>query len=482
MTAMVPKKLNYLSFTFLFLGVFATKVLSFTPYYFERRDLHELWLRQAVVDPFMDYSPIPEEILKNSLHLFGDSVSLQIIKRYPFLFQKKFPINFGLYTSFQSDSVNAFSLFPRLKIKLSSVTLLWEPVLRAGGDNWYPRYSKGAIARLDFDRAYISWEKSGLFMLLGRERVIWGGNPTVPAVFSGASPSFDMFFLSYRRKFNHIGYFHAQYGATQLDSYGEPGSLYKRYLVFHRLDFSPSRFLRIGYAEIALFGGLNRSFELYYLNPWIIYYPYQWNRGRVTSDNYIWIFDGRLTLKKNTLYGALIVDDIQLVPDGEPPHLGLSVSFESADPFSMIGTYLSLSYQAMTSWALTYNNPWERFYYIGFPILHPLGPDFDQLDLDFVWHKSKNFDLMANVQIIRKGENNLFTPWPNKFPSDDFLLGIVEKSYSFNFGVEYFKTIKNGVTSRLCVLLGGTTIHNFNHVIGRKRSFPYLLVRLSSDY
>lgn len=460
------------------------RISAYAPYPFERQEIHELWLRGNLKDPFFDYSPLPEDVLRTSLKENSDTIGNRILKRYLYIYKNKVKVlNFNLLSSFEFDTVWDIALFPRASIRFSGVNLLWEPVERTGNDSLYPRFKKGAMMRLDFDRAFISFEKKGLYTLLGRERVSWGGDPLTPMIFSGYSPAFDMFFLSYRKKIRHIGLFHAQYGATQLDDFRDGDRIIKRYLVFHRLDFSPGRTLRLGYSEIVLFGGVDRTFDFYYLNPWIIYYPYQWNRGKVSSDNYIWALDGRLTLNKNSLYGALLVDDIQLIPTGEPPDLALSVVFESADPLFTEGTYFRASYQATTRWTFTHSDLWERFYYLGFPLSHPLVPDFDQLRLFFSLHLSPKSDLLSQLEVTREGETTLFTPWPQGgFPNNNFLSGTVQTTLSFKIGFQSFKSFHSGGTLGFNFWLGGNTVKNYQHKKGRKKNFPSLNALLTIQF
>ncbi len=469
---------------FIILGFFSY-LNAFIPTMWEREYLDELWLRGELYDPFYSYLPTSESSITGHLNTCKGSLGnllverLKTFERFGYIFDVGFRI-----VSFK-DTVRGIALFPRATIRVGGLRLLWEPVARVGTDSLYPRYRKGKVLGLDFDRANISYERGGIYLLVGRERVIWGGSPYTPLAFSGYAPAFDMIFLSYVKNISRVGRFMGQYGATQLNSFSDSLGEIKRYLVFHRIDFSPSRFLRVGFAEIVLFGGINRSFDLYYLNPWIVYYPYQWNRGRIKTDNFLWVFDGKLTYKKNSLYGSLLVDDFQLTPpsDKEPNHLGISVVFEKVDPPLLGKSLLLLSYQAMTRWALTYRNMWERFHYLDFPISHPLGPDFDEILLSLVNHRTKDLDLLLRVSKVRKGEGSLWSEWPQgKFPKDNFLYGVVESSWSYRVGLRLFLETFNKRLGILEFLLGGLQMKNFSHIKGLKKRFVTLSLTFALNW
>jgi len=468
-----------------FIGNFKA-AMGFYPRVWQREVLHELWLRSGLSDPFTDYAPLPDKFLLGDL-TFGENEGLRgVLKERLLTFSRlRDGFKIGFKSGAFSDTVRGVSFYPNSVVRFGKTELLWEPVARIGTDSLYPRYRKGGILGLDFDRAYLSEEFGNFFFLIGRERVLWEDSPYFPLSFSGVSPAFDMIFLSLRHEFQHVGKFHAQYGITQLDSYRDSSSETKRYLVFHRIDFSPGRALRVGFSEVVLFGGPARNLELFYLNPWIIYYPYQWNRGKIETDNFIWTFYGKVTSGKTAFYGTFLVDDYQLVPppDSEPNHIGLSLLLESADPPLLKNCYLLISYQAMTRWALTYKNQWERFVYQRFPILHPVGPDFDQINLSIVWHRSSDLDLLLKIEKVRKGEGELWSPWPEGvFPEENFLSGIIEKRVKIEAGARLFKKYIMGGTSLFEFNLGMLHISNSDHLIDKNRNFLSISLNLALNW
>ncbi|NIA30196.1 MAG: hypothetical protein GWP06_09825, partial [Actinobacteria bacterium] len=185
-------------------------------------------------------------------------------------------------------------------------------------------------------------------------------------------------------------------------------------------------------------------YDLAYLNPVLFYHGVQLN-GAV-AGNTVGSISFTLMPKQNvSLYGELLVDDIQIEKSGpgdlEPNEVGYIYGANLADPFGVLGLDVYGEYTRITN--RTFNGqggPWEKWLHRNQPIGHFLGNDFDRSLTGFSYWPSPRYRCALQYEKRRRGEGRIEkafdTPWMNtplgQNYSEPFPTGIVEESAVFS--------------------------------------------------
>ncbi|NUO78761.1 hypothetical protein HUU05_01690 [candidate division KSB1 bacterium] len=313
------------------------------------------------------------------------------------------------------------------------------------GKRWrgFAGYTEQAYALLHFEKYMAKF---------GRDFLWWGRGYDATLLLSDYSRPRDQFYG--RMSFNK---FRLHYLAAKLDPITLPDSLQgspvlnfaERYLSAVRAEivFNP-RILTVAATQMAVYGGAQRGFEWYYLNPLLIYHGEQVNEQR--KSNTFLAFDFTLRPRNNAeLYGQLLIDDYQVERTGkrdlEPSEIGYLLGGEIAEPFKLTGASLGVEYTRVAN--RTYNAlaAWEKFTHRNRPLAHFLGNDFDRWLVHGHRHFGANIELNAVFETRRRGEGRIDStfdqPWlevageqnySEKFPS-----GVIERSKHLQFELRW---------------------------------------------
>src|SRR6058998_2918565 len=162
--------------------------------------------------------------------------------------------------------------------------------------------------------------------------------------------------------------------ATQLEDRDSSGVVVHRFMMQHRLLFTPGRW-GLALWEGSVLSGTARSFELWYLNPLNSGVLEQWNNGGNVNSFVGLDFERR---GKVTLFGQLMLDDIQVdragAGDQKPVSYALTVGTQGA--VGGAATVWRAWYTRVTN--LTYRNEDD----LQVPLYHFLGTgrNFDDYD------------------------------------------------------------------------------------------------------
>jgi len=296
----------------------------------------------------------------------------------------------------------------------------------------------------DAAQAYLSFKLPYFNLFLGRENLSWGQSRLSPLLLSPSSPPMDMLKLQGEWSFFKVSSFFAQLDpVTVSDSAGT--TKYRRYLSAHRFSFKVKSFLELGFSETVIYGGKNRWFELYYLNPLLWFHGAQLNADE--DDNTFIGLDFNFTpLKRLLFYGELLIDDFQIekksASDKEPNELGFSLGLKVGDFLGLKGSELNLEYLRINNWTYNQKYPWNRYLFKHKIIGNPLGPDADNLFFSISGYLRKNLEAKISYEFIRRGEGKVTSLWDEpwiyiedykgKFPS-----GIVEKTNDLRLSLDY---------------------------------------------
>ncbi len=278
------------------------------------------------------------------------------------------------------------------------------------------------------DQAYLHWETKYLKILLGRDNQNWSPFLGDGLLFSGQSPALDQIRLSMQ-----LGYFRFSYFSSVLDKIFDPDSarFANRYISAHSINFKHPKGIELGLSETVIYGGINRSVELYYLNPILPYYVEQFNQN--APDNILWSLTFDLSFwKDKEFYGEFLIDDFQYDFKSEPHQIGYLVGTRLAHLFKLDGSYFNLEYGRIGFWVYGADILWNRFSYHDRNLGSALGPDADLIQGSYLYHLRRDFSLQFSTSYKRKGEGKIDMVYPNPLPAvPKFPSGVVEKTSVF---------------------------------------------------
>ncbi len=301
----------------------------------------------------------------------------------------------------------------------------------------------------DAAQAYLSFKLPYFNLFIGRENLSWGQSRLSPLILSPNSASMDMLKLQGEWSFFKLSSFFAQLDPVTVSE--SAGTIrYRRYLSAHRFSFKLKSLLELGFSETVIYGGKDRWFELYYLNPLLWFHASQLNENE--DDNTFLGLDFNFSpLRRLLLYGEFLIDDFQIekksASDREPNELGYSLGLKLADFLGLNGSELDLEYLRINNRTYNQKNPWNRYLYKNKLIGSPLGPDADDLFLSMGGYLGKGLQAKISYEHIRQGEGKVTSEWDEPWLSiedykESFPSGIVEKTDKFQLWLDYnFKNI-----------------------------------------
>uniref|UniRef100_A0A7C6EIE2 Capsule assembly Wzi family protein n=1 Tax=candidate division WOR-3 bacterium TaxID=2052148 RepID=A0A7C6EIE2_UNCW3 len=350
------------------------------------------------------------------------------------------------------DTIKTIRFKPMVNYNFSNFSFYLQPDVKFGTDSLPPSKVFENLFSADYERAYTQYQNSVFRLFIGRERFSIGPSPRYNMLLSGYGAPMDWFHYALTAKYIKLSYYLCRLDdmvCKPVEYIGDTISTIinaRRYLIIKRLDWTPVQWLNCSFSEAATFGGENYSLMLYHFNPIVFIHTLQHNWEK--DANLFFHLDLRLFFKNFSVYSALLVDDYQLEPDpnGEPNHLGVNFGIELADFFIDHG-FLMLEYHLLTRWIYAIYAPYQRYNYYGHPIGFPYGNDCDEVYAKYTYHINKNFDIYLEGSYLRKGENQVNSIWPipekprvpgTSFPDDNFLSGIIEKTFNTTFGIRFF--------------------------------------------
>jgi len=293
----------------------------------------------------------------------------------------------------------------------------------------------------------------------------WGPGRTGSLIMSGRTPPMP-----------HVGY---RLGVGQADYVRFVGlmeSEQRRRLIGHRMEYSPTPWLRLGVSETAVVSG-EASPMLYWPFPGLPLYALQRavSQRDIAQDSLINVnfgadfvatLPGKGRRPDLEAYGELLIDDAQgsisdraSVPDFLGGLVGVRVPRFTSDP--RFSAYLE--YVAISSYVYSHRNPDNNYVYRGTMIGHSLGPDADMLAVVTDFRPNSATVVSLAGAVVRHGESEIGHPWsPAEGRYREFPSGIVEKTVKASLEVE--RTLREPVLIAGRLELG--TTFNKGHVCG----------------
>jgi hypothetical protein len=342
------------------------------------------------------------------------------------------------------------------------------------------------------EQAYLALGLDHFYVKFGRDFLRWGAGRSGTLIFSDVARPLDQLNIGIK-----YGPFRYSFLASVLDSWrsnnGVRDSLgtgvINRYLSAHRLDarFFHNR-LQCAVSEVILYGGLHRILDWKYLNPFLPFHAESNNDADVANtlgslDLIVWPKDGM------EFYGSFLIDDIQVEKTGpgdlEPNELGWIVGGRIADPILFSAFTLFFEYAKVTNRTYKTPNPWETFIHRNITLGHPLGDDFDRLEIGFSKWFTESFWGKLSWTQIRKGEGSMYTPFDEPWLQytveqgyhELFPTGVVEKRKLIGLAVRFYPSMHAGLEAEF----RSEKIENAGHVRNKKTNETFWRLGLWLD-
>lgn len=383
---------------------------------------------------FLDTKPIERKELQQFINssVVNDSSGIWVKDRLSLVLQDFELLEFE--SGALQDSFTQYYALLGKGVKSNFMTIFLDVAAKFGDSCGYPAKRWYKVITADYLKGYLKGSMFNFTLSIGREPIKWGPSPRNTFVICGDLPAFDLIRASYKTNKLKTTFF-----ATALNPISSTEGIINRYFTGHRIEYNFRHLLYLGVSEVALFGGKGRAPDLYYFNPLFIYYPHQWNSG--LSTNILWGLDFNLFLHSFGAYGELMIDDFPYIQSlwGEHPKIGINVGIRG----TISKNYWLIEYTTTTRWTYGQVIPWQRYTYFGYPIGHPIGPDFDELFLGWVHHLNRNVDILLETAYLRKGEGTINEKYPSsteRFPPEYWLTGEIRKAGEFEGGIKWYNS------------------------------------------
>lgn len=319
------------------------------------------------------------------------------------------------------------------------------------------RFADALVAHTDllllFESAFAGYASDQLEVRFGRFRQAYGPGRSGGLLLSADAAPIDQ--VEYALRGGKLR-FRAMYGVLSAAT--------DRRIAMHRLEWSPTADLLLGFSEGAAFQG-SAGPDLYLLGfvPYTLVERAQGQdaveAGGVDSvrNNVLWQLDAAFRSPRSGLFwGAVLLDDVATESSAMPSRLGLQFGWELAPPRSP----WQLGIEAVKVWNYTYSVFYQSicrcdWVHQGGAIGYPEGPDLERLDLSL--ERSAFGEDAVELHLLQqsRGEGRLGAPWipapapGNLAPSIDAsrLSGVVERTRRVEVAYRYEPSA--GIASRV---------------------------------
>ncbi len=266
-----------------------------------------------------------------------------------------------------------------------------------------------------FQTALIEYDSEYFTFQVGRAPLWWGQSWESSIIISGDSPPFDYF--KYQLKSGRLTYtmFAGQLHSAKADSIGR----FKRFIGGKKLTYvSESEKFILSLGDLILYTGLDRSLELYYLNPFVPTFfadleketgHYPWDG--LDQDNAMIFFDGRYVFNKPfSIFFEFFVDDFQITLEnrGEIPD-ALAYKIGADGLFKIFSLLTTFEFEYTRIFGNTYITRgwftnWEDR---NIPIGYKYGPDCESLNFLIDYWQNDKIRLSTKITYLEKGSLTL---------------------------------------------------------------------------
>ena len=426
-------------------------------------DIGNKWINNSTLDPFS----FEQYVLKNS----EDSSSIHFIV--------------GAFPSFKNNSFNnAIYFWGRTQLNKNMYIYLYPRIVTDSSS--YDRFSgiprpqkRYGFNSGESDLAGLVYENQHLSFQIGRGRQIWGAGNNLQIGLGEESPPYDFGLLKLYLKNFQFRIF---------NGFLENKNDINRYITGRAIEWSNKKSIVISLSEIAIYSGLNRPFDLAYLNPISTHLEIELNDRQnqlgTDSGNAIWQFSYDFLIKNNFRFsGNFLVDELVLDKiekdlgkiNGVAWSMGIHWAPIKSDNyiFSTSGSWIHIG-----THTFRHESGYNNFVHRNMPLGWEGGSDSEKITASLNLYKPNNFLINLNFGKIAYGENTIlvrsYEPYKDynsgPFPSGEVVKNIFLSANAFYKFSEHFsanleleQTFNNNKDSYLRII--------FNYCLSRKIKF-----------
>ena len=201
----------------------------------------------------------------------------------------------------------------------------------------------------------------------------------------------------------------------------------KKHSSIHFLDFCLTENLNIGIFEGVLWQAkdknYNRGYDFEYLNPIIFYRPVEFSKH--SPDNVLMGVNVNAKLKKTTLYGQLLLDDLNISrqKDRDEDYAGGFFQNKFAYQFGFKSSFKDvnflLEYNQAQPYTYAHKEPMQSYTHFNQALAHPLGANFKEL-VALAYYSKEKWKFSIKLTQAKAGLDSLYTHYGQNIFASDF--------------------------------------------------------------
>ena len=219
-----------------------------------------------------------------------------------------------------------------------------------------------------------------------------------------------------------------------------------KYVAAHRLEWTPSKYVKIGLSESVIYG--DRAPDVAFLVPVNLFIAAEENRGN--NDNKTFAIDFTVKpIKRATVYGGLWVDDLtfgKVGTDYIQNKFGYLSGLILDNPFRLADTRFYSEYARMDPYAGAHYYAINRYTHWGRPLGIDLPPDADQLTIHGEWMPTSHWLITGETATMRHIETmtlngyaispgSILRLYPKEVNNESLPWGEGQGEFSHTFGL-----------------------------------------------
>jgi len=231
-------------------------------------------------------------------------------------------------------------------------------------------------------------------------------------------------YLKLTTEFGRVKYYNLY--TTFLDMQ-DPTQDRKKHSSIHFLDFQLTKNIDIGVFEGVVWQAkdenYNRGYDVEYLNPIIFYRPVEFSKH--SPDNVLMGASFNLKLKRTTLYGQVLLDDLNIARQKDRDEdfsggffqnkfayqLGAKTSFKRVN--------ILFEYNQAQPYTYAHKEPMQSYTHMNQALAHPLGANFKEVVALADYTKGK-WKLNTKLTLAKVGMDSVLTHYGQNIFASDF--------------------------------------------------------------
>ena len=231
-------------------------------------------------------------------------------------------------------------------------------------------------------------------------------------------------YLKFTTEFGRVKYYNLY--TTFLDIQ-DPTHNRKKHSAIHFLDFSLTENINIGIFEGVLWQAkdenYNRGYDVEYLNPIIFYRPVEFSKH--SPDNVLMGANFNAKLKKTTLYGQLLLDDLNISrqKDRDDEYGGGFFQNKFAYQLGFKSSFkelkVLLEYNQAQPYTYAHKEPMQSYTHFNQALAHPLGANFKEF-VSLVNYTKEKWKFSIKLTYSKVGLDSVNTHYGQNIFASDF--------------------------------------------------------------